>query len=259
MIRILTLLVSLFTFGLVDLADITYEIPVQDMLYFRDTPIAELNGLTLNDVFETGNLVTNGDFSDGTTGWTTGVVGSFNVNNGVARLTGGGSTTNNMRLSKNIPLDTNTYYLNIGLWQSSYNVLAYVIQQFDGTNLQSIYGSALKPTSLIYTSSLTSSTMRYDFIISKTSNITLTEFFEIDNIYLLNITALGLTSLTKTQIDRYYELWQNPQLNITYTINELDTQDLIILLASQSVWTIIIYILQKYAYRSYKKSKRMGM
>ena len=56
MIRILTLLVSLFTFGLVDLAEITYEIPVTDMLYFNDTPIEELNDLTLNEVFRDNNL-----------------------------------------------------------------------------------------------------------------------------------------------------------------------------------------------------------
>jgi hypothetical protein len=236
MIRILTLLVSLFSFGLVQLAEINYEIPVTDMLYFNDTPIEELNGLTLNQLFIDNNIEISG------------IVQQFPAPTAWSFL-----------------IDVLTYYIQVDtndiIYISKENTDRFVI----GSSSQIPSGGVLLSNrvdlgvitfnriSNIYTASNIYVGVYADrFRFSQG----IQESYKIINI---NLTDLGLTSLTKSQLDRYYELWLNPELNITYQINELDTQDLVLLLASQSVWTIMIHLLYKYAYRPKKKSKRLGM
>ena len=253
MIRILTLLVSLFTFGLVDLAEITYEIPVTDMLYFNDTPIEELNDLTLNEVFRDGNLVLNHDFSNGTTNWisfrstfivsdnTATFIGTSGANQGIFQsFTSSG--TNSWFLVSDVKTTSNLVRLDRG---SSSSV--------EGQNINHSGSGNFETLSILFTTNAQVSLTIRDFRTIDWDNVF------VKNTYAINLTTLGLTSLTKAQLDRYYELWLNPELNITYEINTLDIQDLIILLASQSVWTITIHLLYKYAYRPKKKSKRLGM
>jgi len=111
MIKLLAFLVYALTWGVVEIVDITHysidNIAYEDLTYRGlfidnnltiDVPIAELNGLTLREVFEDSSilddyqLVTNGDFSDGTTGWQSyGGVGSI-VNGGFVST---GDGTNN--------------------------------------------------------------------------------------------------------------------------------------------------------------------
>jgi hypothetical protein len=257
MIRILTLLVSLFSFGLVQLAEINYEIPVTDMLYFNDTPIQTLNNKTLNEIFIGTNLLTNGNFEVNINGWTS-ICGAgtlsrttsdtFNGIGAASILT----TFNFTSLhSQSISLTSsdvvygfgyakvvsgNPQYHRINAGTGSANVINIPNWQrlsFTGTNVTSFqFGQCFD---------------------NRTFNVLY------DYLHLINLTSLGISSQTKAQMDRYYELWQNPELNITYEINELDTQDLVLLLASQSVWTITIHLLYKYAYRPKKKSKRLGM
>jgi hypothetical protein len=241
MIRILTLLVSLFTFGLVDLAEITYEIPVTDMLYFNDTPIEELNGLTLNEVFIDNINTYNSTFA------------FFNQNlNSWSRSFSSSSPFNAFTIV--IPTFVNNrIYVYFDL--TSVSNLA-VFNAYDGFQYNTI-GNINTPEIKSFIK-LANSYDRIAFNIQAiNSNPSFIEFTRPLNY--INLTSLGLTSLTKTQLDRYYELWQNPELNISYEINTLDTQDLIILLVSQSVWTIMIHLLYKYAYRPKKKSKRLGM
>jgi hypothetical protein len=233
MIRILTLLVSLFTFGLVDLAEITYEIPVTDMLYFNDTPIEDLNGLTLNEVFNGSQVI------------------PYAQSNGIVNLT----TISNINPSNyevRILINTDQHYLRVELQYNNLHNRFFIFTQ------QILYNSdtsGLDNSLLILSYKNSSTSPFWRFIGYTDSNITDTYL----KINYLNLDDLGLTSLTKEQLDRYYELWQNPELNITYEINTLDTQDIVILIASQSVWTIMIHLLYKYAYRPKKKSKRLGM
>jgi hypothetical protein len=247
MIRILTLLVSLFTFGLVDLAEITYEIPVTDMLYFNDTPIEELNDLTLNEVFRDNNLY-NLSYN---------LVSNYNVT-----LTINDDTT---AIESNI--NNFMYYDMTNIYRDVDDTL-YIRLKYNPNNSSPILKTVL--TSINYTK--ISNYIYYYGIDNYLNGIDHLRFawfntgsvsFEVDiytdDSFILNISDLGISSLTISQIDRYYELWQNPELNITYQINTLDTQDIVILIASQSVWTIMIHLLYKYAYRPKKKSKRLGM
>jgi hypothetical protein len=247
MIRILTLLVSLFTFGLVQLAEINYEIPVTDMLYFNDTPIEDLNGLTLNEVFIDSQLLLNPNFDNGITDWTNTAV-SFIVIDGIANVTS--NSTSGILQNINANLNDNIYLISrfktngINTFLALFSSSITLSNSFNNIDFQinSAILSVTNTTNLrVYLRALENYNNFYDYI------------------YAYNLTLLGIDSLTQLQLDRYYQLWQNPELNITYQINELDTQDLVLLLASQSVWTIMIHLLYKYAYRPKKKFKRLGM
>jgi hypothetical protein len=247
MIRILTLLVSLFTFGLVDLAEITYEIPVTDMLYFNDTPIEELNGLTLNEIFRDSNIVLNPDFTDGLTGWHAGGSTFSSVNNDYVQVNS--TTSYGYAAQFNKKIIGNIYY-QVARAKKISGTMTFFDFGNDGLNV-------IVPTESFQQFSAKATATETIFLVRGrgTPNYT----FQIDYAYAFNLTSLGISTLTKEQLDLYYQLWLNPELNITYEINTLDTQDLIILLASQSVWTIMIHLLYKYAYRPKKKSKRLGM
>jgi hypothetical protein len=244
MIRILTLLVSLFSFGLVDLAEITYEIPVTDMLYFNDTPIEELNGLTLNEFFIDSNITE-----------------SVTDNEWLAE--NGAFFDTNGYILVNTRFSSITASLSIQPTSSQYLMIYTILETTSGLDLKHVLSNGLN----FVITSLSSNLGYYQRRINTSFTVNQQIFYQdntagqikITDIYLYNLTTLGLTSLTNEQLDRYYQLWLNPQLNITYEINTLDTQDLIILLASQSVWTIMIHLLYKYAYRPKKKSKRLGM
>jgi hypothetical protein len=246
MIRILTLLVSLFTFGLVDLAEINYEIPVIDMLHFNDTPILELNYNTLNEVFRDGNLL-----NDLTL--TSGVIDNSTDTQFIINTIGYSYA---WRFLEVFPSGeyTNSYYFYMDV------IFNDTLNRIDAGN--NILYSNLRNTTPILSKKFDLTQIITTDVTRKALNFrqTITGQFIADKPFLLiNLTSLGLTSLTRQELDRYYELWNNPELNITYEINTLDTQDLVILLASQSVWTIIIHLLYKYAYRPKKKSKRLGM
>jgi hypothetical protein len=251
MIRILTLLVSLFTFGLVDLAEITYEIPVTDMLYFNDTPIEELNGLTLNELFIDSQLLLNPNFDD-SSNYT---LINASIDNGIGTY----STIVGSAIDQNITATNGHIY---------YFTTIAKRDNTTGSMLPIFVTSFGNLTSTQTSINLTNDFQRHSIIVTVNTSTTGiwrlarvpgNSLINVDTQALYNLTSLGIDSLTQSQLDRYYELWNNPELNITYEINTLDTQDLIILLASQSVWTIMIHLLYKYAYRPKKKSKRLGM
>jgi hypothetical protein len=247
MIRILTLLVSLFTFGLVDLAEITYEIPVTDMLYFNDV-----------EFYQTKNL-----FDKDTHTIVSGAIDS-NGNNQVTNIR---ARTDFITIN---PLTT--YILSLNTTFQARTVY-YYNSSFTFISLLDIDGfSFTTPSNALYLKI----TVRQIFPLNDT--IDSSELITINNTAQLELgststsySPYGLlslnqiydnpeyTNLNETQLNRLYELRENPELNITYEINTLDTQDLIILLASQTVWTIMIHLLYKYAYRPKKKSKRLGM
>jgi hypothetical protein len=253
MIRILTLLVSLFTFGLVDLAEITYEIPVTDMLYFNDTPIAQLNNLTLNEIFRDNNLIINGDFDINLTNWTINA-GTVVWQNGTAKISV--ETPLDFRQLNLTLLNSNNYYIIYKAYEDNNGSLTFGLRNAN-TAITNIFIQSFTINPQNYSYIFTTSANGDNLVIGRGSE-RLGNIY-IDDVYLINLSSLGLTSLTQSQLDRYYELWQNPELNITYEINTLDIQDIVILLASQSVWTIMIHLLYKYAYRPKKKSKRLGM
>jgi len=114
-----------------------------------DTPIAELNDNTLREVFEDSSifdseqLVTNGDFSDGTTGWTKTPTATYSVSDGVMKFN---PTTQYDSLNSS-PLDTvigNKYYY-VGSIKSNTNTgrfqLGSTLVSTIANNVFTLYGS----------------------------------------------------------------------------------------------------------------------
>ena len=161
-----------------------------------DRPIEELNGLTLNEVFEDGQLVTNGDFELGTIEWTT-FGASQSVSNGIntflaSQVSGGIRTTITVILNDN-------YYF-VSRLQTTANADEISIG-FAGlnteTNIQSVDYQIM---SAVWTSTLGGSTsLRIND--RRTSNW---DNNLVDYVYLFNLTALGIDNLTVEQMDNFY-------------------------------------------------------
>jgi uncharacterized protein YcfL len=193
---------------------------------FNDIPIAELNGLTLNDVFDDGNLVLNGDFKNGTTGFTP-IASTLSTTNNILSITGTGSTafpattsltfesvvnnTNYYLASKIRTLQTNTasMYMNIR-GSTSGNISTNLVINFPTQNLW--YDISSKTN--------ISTTLVGNVLIALGHNYTSTAnangaVMEVYYAYAINITSLGISSLTKAQLDTYFSIYQNG-VNATY-------------------------------------------
>jgi hypothetical protein len=176
---------------------------------FNDIPIAELNGLTLNEVFDDGNLVLNNDFSNGTTGWSSniGTLSSDNMSITVV---------NNSVNTVNTTLQTSTNHI---LGQTIY--IYFEILLLNGTS------SGFTSTRPFVSTTISSPILNQLYKFSEIGVSTQTEFriqanslsvsgsFKVIKSINLNLTALGLTSLTKAKLDTYFSIYQNG-VNATY-------------------------------------------
>jgi len=75
----------------------------------NDIAITELNGLTLNEVYRDGNLITNPNFSNGTNGWTPNR-STHSVTNQILNNVGDGTFVNPGSFTTSISYTTNTLY-----------------------------------------------------------------------------------------------------------------------------------------------------
>jgi hypothetical protein len=190
---------------------------------FNDIPIAELNGLTLNEVFDDGNLLTNGDFSNGSTGWN--LTGPVSIVDEKA-VYSGTNTTTFLRLQSTYNLiNGNHYYISFdfidlisGKVQLVFDSLNFPIYDTEGTY------------------SLISNNTVLNFSFERVAGFI--PQYAIDNVYLLNLTDLGLTSLTKTTLDNYYQIYLNI-FNSTYyaTDGNVSTVDVNYFAASNNLET----------------------
>jgi hypothetical protein len=152
---------------------------------FNDIPIAELNGLTLNEVFVGGKLV-DGDYSDGLI------------------LSGGAKTifidsTNFLVVS---PSTVVYFYRETDIPTTD---LRLQIREQTTNSQQTI---AINNDSTLFTLNFTQIN-RIRFF-----NNTLDDYF-ISNTHMINLTSLGIASLTQAQLDTYFSIYQNG-VNATY-------------------------------------------
>ena len=234
-----------------------------------DTPIFELNNYTLNQVFtdnaitwndfkDSEQLVTNGDFSDGTTGWNS-ENGTLINDGGKVKITSTVSS-DNYKISQTVTTiiqPSNKYYLSTtinqaqlssgsGLLYLNTNLGAYIITAPNTVGEQFVSGVVMVDSGIV--------TVAYYEI--RYNAINIGNYFTVDNAYLFNIstlitnkqysplysttfdlmsdaeiktqmddfvttgeaspnqiniwmtyTALGLTNLTKDQMEHYYALF----------------------------------------------------
>jgi hypothetical protein len=183
----------------------------------NDIPLAVLNNQSLNQVFVGGNVVINGEFTNGTTDWT-----SFNstssVSNGNLLNTGNGASLGvsiaAFSFSPSFVGGATYYYL------TKVKVLNNVSTRLRiGTGNEQIFNSISTPIQnhfymLSARGSSPSGTipllLGHDYVDATTAN---GKQMEVDFVYAYNLTALGIATLTKSQLDYLFQVWQFNQVN----------------------------------------------
>jgi hypothetical protein len=190
-------------------------------LLFEDanTPyIEELNYYSLNDVFDTNNLLTNGDFENTPYPTHHSYFSSVNKTLGFARL---GHTTDTFSFT-GFEIDTgqsfvngNTYYYTFD-YRFNHNDYNYIYVDLTTTagrptqDRQFIYYNNTNWNNFSHIHNMTASNM---FIIDfrLQHNSLTTETVDIDNIWIIDLTALGIANLNTSQMDDYYNDYINNQ------------------------------------------------
>ena len=171
---------------------------------FNDIPIAELNGLTLNEVFDDGNIIAN-NFTNFTT-FSPGATYTFNNLNITADYVNHGTFID----SPSLPLN-NVAYVNFSAKLNSVLLSSpRVLLDNDQVYQQLTVQTSFQNYSMLKTMTTANRVLR----ISRTADPS-TFNVSYQNFHLINITALGLTSLTKSQLDTYFSIYQNG-VNATY-------------------------------------------
>ena len=171
---------------------------------FNDIPIAELNGLTLNEVFDDGNIIAN-NFTNFTT-FSPGATYTFNNLNITADYVNHGTFID----SPSLPLN-NVAYVNFSAKLNSVLLSSpRVLLDNDQVYQQLTVQTSFQNYSMLKTMTTANRVLR----ISRTADPS-TFNVSYQNFHLINITALGLTSLTKAQLDTYFNIYLNG-VNATY-------------------------------------------
>jgi hypothetical protein len=167
---------------------------------FNDIPIAELNGLTLNDVFQPNEYDNTNDFTN--IGTATMVGSEIRVN-----------TLNPIGLSDNITIPNN----NLIYWYANFrnDNVANIGLRFrnTGTVLHSLNLNISSLNGRLQSVILTTSNTIDQFEIVRNTSTDNNLFFT--SLGYVNLTALGITSLTQTQLDTYNSIYLNG-VNATY-------------------------------------------
>lgn len=173
----------------------------------NNTPLDNLNGLTLNEVFDDNNLIVNSDFSNGLTNW---IVGS-NVNATIIdeRLnviqTGAASST-----SANHIQQQNVYTT------SNYNDLIYIVSQVQSVSGTTTFRIAYPTINTTISTTTTQKTFISSLSIGGFGDVLYFGIqgpgeYNIDYIKVFNLTTLGIDLLTQQEMDNYYNLWLENQ------------------------------------------------
>jgi hypothetical protein len=182
---------------------------------FNEIPIPELNGLTLNEVFAN-TLIPNADFSSGLTGWTKNAsIGTVTTTNNVTSLEIIGTTP---ALYTSSPLSLTNgqkiYWLST-MRSNSMTAANFRLELRSPTAFGTLrHNLAFLPTDNVYRtfSNIIDITLTDNYTLHfRGDTFTIGDNFEILNgLKFINLTALGLTSVSKTALDFYYQAYLNP-------------------------------------------------
>ena len=167
----------------------------------NDIPLAVLNNQSLNQVFVGGQLLLNNEFSNGTTNWDLRSNTSQNVVDGVNTITATATgTTIGIQQSG---FTTNLSYVNIRFNPQSSNNLH--VADGGGNFIFSVTPNIWQNKSGIRAS--TDTTFRIY------QSMTSGQSLQVDSVVAINLTSLGIATLTKSQLDYLYQVWQFNQVN----------------------------------------------
>jgi hypothetical protein len=219
MILILNWIIFIMTFGMISIAETTTDIIT------LDTPIEALNNLTLNEVFRDSQLLLNPNFDNGITDWTNTAV-SFIVIDGIANVSS--NVTSGILQNINANLNDNIYLISrfktngINTFLSLFTTSVTLSNSFNNIDFQinSAILSVTNTTNLrVYLRGLQNHNNFYDYI------------------YAYNLTSLGIDTLTKSQLDDYYDIYINGgYYEYDAILNDLDMTDFIIISSSFVLW-----------------------
>lgn len=178
-----------------------------------DEPINELNNHTLREVFEGGNLVVNGDFSDGTYDWATDAgnnILTFYENGSNSMVVVNSTGHDYFNINQNITINANDeYYLSLNVYNNVGNNMELQVYSIP-------YDLHLK-TTLLFNGLFN----HYSTVFTKSiDNASITVFTSIDtlrtqsgsvsfkNIKLINKNSLGISALTVKQMDYWISVYQ---------------------------------------------------
>jgi hypothetical protein len=225
MIRIINFIIILLTWGMVEISEVDYT---------KDNhhQIEELNGLSLHEVFNQ-DLIINNTFDLNYNGWLTYITGgSVNWVSGRVQII---STTGVSSIyQSNKIINGNYYYVRIDIESIIGNT------GFEGFTSPPVLSTGSH--SFIRQGNTTS------FTVKRANN---GDNIYVDNIYLYDLTDLGIDDLTVEEMDDYYDqyidnLQYQPNERYEYTINTLDMTDLILIISSLSVWALGIIFIKEF-------------
>jgi len=188
-------------------------------LYVVDEPIAELNGHTLREVFENTSLfdnyqlVSNGDFSDGLSGWSAGASSITESDNILTNTTNGTASYGTAYQLR--PILLNDYYIIGKLRSLNINTTTFQIQFGNGVISQSTpIQNSWYLLSKIFTSTYNEN-RNFTIIHSYIDNATASgKQIEVDYAYAFNITALKALQLYSPLYNDTFDLMTDEQIKI---------------------------------------------
>jgi hypothetical protein len=186
-----------------------------------------LNGLTLNEVFVDNQLI---DLNN--TSITAGRVSVTLIgDNQIDFVVNAGNNDLFRFLGINFNIN-DKFYFNT---ETKSNASPTIRLQFNGTLTNTFFfGSTIDFTNYsdIKTAPVTSTFFR-----TGNSGYIVGDTFSYRNMYLINLTSLGLSSLTKTQLDDYFNIYMNGgYYEYDAILNDLDMTDFIIISSSFVLW-----------------------
>jgi hypothetical protein len=219
------------TFGMISIAETTTDIIT------LDTPIQELNNLTLNEVFRDNNQIINGDFSDGNTNWSPFNAGLVAQNNTLT-IIGQGNHPLSYAQQNNVSAGLNHYiYIYAKMMVTNSNAISISISSYSKlikTISNPIQNQWYDISELIQAGSTATLRLRHSYVDSSSS---LNQELKVQNVISINLTSLSIDHLTKTQLDEYFDIYINGgYYEYDSLLNDLDMTDFIIISSSFVLW-----------------------
>jgi hypothetical protein len=209
------------TFGMISIAETTTDIIT------LDTPIEELNDLTLNELFIDNNELNGLTFL--------GQTSSLLLVDDIYILTIiSPSNVNRIETFQNLFIGSNVYYVSTSIFPK------YGVQTFHQLGALNSAPYIVVPNIWNITSSIITNpgnSFLFRYFHNSSTNYVAGDIWKVKDFQAINLTALGLTSLTKTQMDNYFDIYKNGgYYEYDAVLNDLDMTDFIIISSSFVLW-----------------------
>jgi hypothetical protein len=187
----------------------------------NDIPLAVLNNQSLNQVFVGGQLVTNGDFDNGTTGWAS-LSSTSTVSNGIISNVGNGTSVSPFLRHTFTPYVTDTFYSVFRVRVTNPNATSIIFSlrgsSTAGTTINIQQNTPIQNAFYVLSGKETLSGGSGDLQIRIIHNYVDTATangsqMDVDYAYAYNLTSLGIDTLTQSQLDYLFTVWQFNQVN----------------------------------------------